>query len=514
MIIVRDKDGGVRGFHNICRHRGNKLVWNDFPNEETSGTCRQFTCKYHGWRYDLDGSLTFVQQESEFFDLDKDDYGLVPVQTEVWEGFIFVNLDPDNTTSVKEYLGDLGAGLEGYPFGEMTQVYKYRANVGSNWKLFIDAFAEFYHAPVLHAKQATDEESRKLQGYGFEALSYVIDGPHGMVSSWGGMSPPKDPSMVKPIENVLRSGLFGPWDRPDIAGLDPLPACGQPGTLAELGRGLLRPLPELHAAGLGAGLVPHLPLLADLLQLAHLRGDALLRAPEERHRAAPPGVGRGDLQGVRPPGRQHPRGHPDDDRVAGGDRIPLQRPGDPPPSPAPDGPRVCRRLREVRDVGRRSRPRAEQGAPMTPVLPPEFADLEPFSDWCLPTEAERYAKRLASSMDEMQAFYDAAFPRLEQILAYLDALPLDALPDEAAPPAGAVLLAGECVVPRRGVAPTPGAGQRRGQHGRRRRAGGLTCPRMTFPSGPRCPPPGPSVRSGAVPSQKERTRAPRRDGGP
>ena len=235
VVIVRDKDGGVRGFHNICRHRGNKLVWNDFPNEETSGTCRQFTCKYHGWRYDLDGSLTFVQQESEFFDLDKDDYGLAPVQTEVWEGFIFVNLDPDNTTSVKEYLGDLGAGLEGYPFGEMTQVYKYRANVGSNWKLFIDAFAEFYHAPVLHAKQATDDESRKLQGYGFEALSYAIDGPHGMVSSWGGMAPPKDPSMVKPIENVLRSGLFGPWDRPDIAGLDPLPACGQPGALARTG---------------------------------------------------------------------------------------------------------------------------------------------------------------------------------------------------------------------------------------------------------------------------------------
>ena len=232
------------------------------PREETSGTCRQFTCKYHGWRYDLDGSLNFVQQESEFFDLDKSDFGLAPVQTEVWQGFIFVNLDSDNTTSVRDYLGEMGAGIEGYPFGEMTQVYKYRANVGSNWKLFIDAFAEFYHAPVLHAKQAIGEESRKLQGFGYEALHYGIDGPHGMVSSWGGMSPPKDPSMVKPIERVLRSGLFGPWDRPDIEGLDELPVGINPARLQDLGHRLVRLVPQLHAAHLGPGLVPDVPLLA------------------------------------------------------------------------------------------------------------------------------------------------------------------------------------------------------------------------------------------------------------
>ena len=223
VILVRGKDDVVRAFHNMCRHRGNKLVWNDFPGEEVSGTCRQFTCKYHGWRYDLEGALTFVQQEEEFFDLDCSQYGLAPVQCEVWEGFIWVNLDRDNTTSVREYLGTLGAGIEGYPFGEMTQVYKFRSHVGSNWKLYIDAFAEFYHAPVLHAKQAVADESRKLQGFGFEGLHYELDGPHGMVSSWGGMAPPKDLDMVKPIERVLRSGLFGPWDRPEIEGLDPLP---------------------------------------------------------------------------------------------------------------------------------------------------------------------------------------------------------------------------------------------------------------------------------------------------
>jgi phenylpropionate dioxygenase-like ring-hydroxylating dioxygenase large terminal subunit len=151
----------------------------------------------------------------------------VAVQCEVWEGFIFVHLDPDNTEHVADYLGELGAGLVGYPFDQMTAVYKYRAEVGANWKLFIDAFAEFYHAPVLHAKQAVGEESRKLQGYGFEALAYKLDGPHGMVSSWGGMAPPKDPSMVKPMENALRSGLFGPWDAPDV-GLGELPPALNP----------------------------------------------------------------------------------------------------------------------------------------------------------------------------------------------------------------------------------------------------------------------------------------------
>ena len=214
VIIVKDLNNGVRAFHNICRHRGNKLVWNDFPREETEGTCRQFTCKYHGWRYDLEGQLTFVQQESEFFDLDKSDFGLAPVRCEVWEGWIFVNFD-DNAEPLQSYLGEYGKGLAGYPFDQLTQVHTYRAEIGANWKLFIDAFIEFYHAPVLHAKQATDEESRKLQQHGYEALHYGVDGPHAVVSSWGGMSPPKDVSMVKPIERVLRSGLFGPWEGPD-----------------------------------------------------------------------------------------------------------------------------------------------------------------------------------------------------------------------------------------------------------------------------------------------------------
>jgi hypothetical protein len=64
------------------------------------------------------------------------------------------------------------------------------------------------------------------------------------------------------------------------------------------------------------------------------------------------------------------------------------------------------------------------------ILPPDFADLEPFADWAVPTERARYARRIASSMDELQAFYDAAFPRLESATGYLEQLSLDDLAED------------------------------------------------------------------------------------
>lgn len=66
------------------------------------------------------------------------------------------------------------------------------------------------------------------------------------------------------------------------------------------------------------------------------------------------------------------------------------------------------------------------------MLPPGFGDLEPFvADWCLDGEPQRYAKRLASTMDEIQAFYDAIFPRAEDAIRHLERFPLDALPEDA-----------------------------------------------------------------------------------
>ena len=213
VIVVRGKDGEVRAFHNVCRHRGNKLVWQDFPREETRGTCRQFVCKYHGWKYELDGSCSFVQQEGEFFSLDKSKLGLVPVHCDVWEGFVFVNLAAEPEQSLRDFLGPMVRGIEGYPFHRMTQRFAYRAEVGSNWKLFIDAFQEFYHAPILHARQSKRTSDPEMQAHGFHAPHYQLDGPHRLVvTSGAGERPDAFPEFLKPAEALTRSGLLGPWD--------------------------------------------------------------------------------------------------------------------------------------------------------------------------------------------------------------------------------------------------------------------------------------------------------------
>ena len=217
IIVNRDKSGEIRAWHNVCRHRGNKLVWNDFPREDTSGVCRQFTCKYHGWRYGLDGELTFVQQEEEFFNLDKSQFGLVPVHCEVWSGFIFVNFSKEQPEqSLREFLTPMITDLDGYPFDQMTSRFSYRSEVNANWKLYMDAFAEFYHAPILHGSQSPEKFSSAAAKAGFEAPHYGVSEPHRLVSTSGVPYWELDTELTKPMEVITRSGLFGPWDKPDL----------------------------------------------------------------------------------------------------------------------------------------------------------------------------------------------------------------------------------------------------------------------------------------------------------
>ena len=224
LIIVRDRDDIVRAFHNVCRHRGNRLMWNDFPREETQGVCRQFTCKYHGWRYGLDGALTFIQQENEFFDIDKDASGLAPVHCEVWNGFVFINLEREPREDLRTFLGPMITALDDYPFGALTEHYDFAADNNSNWKLFADAFQEYYHVPALHPQQVPP--AVRPPDMAVECAHFQLDGPHRVVSTGGTRRWKLPDAAMYPIERVTHSGLVGPWETPDLG---PLPAGLNPG---------------------------------------------------------------------------------------------------------------------------------------------------------------------------------------------------------------------------------------------------------------------------------------------
>ena len=223
VLVTRDMAGEVRAFHNVCRHRGNKLVWVDTPTQEACGVARQFACKYHGWRYGLDGACTYVQQEDQFFDLDKDTLGLAPVHCDVFAGFIFVNLDED-PPALRDYLGPMVGALEGYPFDRYTERYSFRTENASNWKIFIDAFQEYYHVPPLHTHQLGPPPHRNSEAQ-FLGAHYQLDGPHRVVSTSGSEKHLFPAEYLYPSEALFRSGNTGPWDRPEfdgeLAGVNP-----------------------------------------------------------------------------------------------------------------------------------------------------------------------------------------------------------------------------------------------------------------------------------------------------
>lgn len=151
IVVVRGKDGQIRAFHNVCSHRSNKLLWG------RRGSCQAMTCKFHGWSYALDGKLSFVPDEANFFHFEKGRHGLTPVATDMWNGFIFIHLDPHPTETLREYLAEVADGLTGYPFAQLsTTRFAWRIDLQANWKIAQDAFQESYHLPFMHKRSLPD----------------------------------------------------------------------------------------------------------------------------------------------------------------------------------------------------------------------------------------------------------------------------------------------------------------------------------------------------------------------
>ena len=147
ILVIRGADGVVRGFHNVCSHRSNRLV------PEGRGTCKNAVrCRFHNWTYSSKGELLNVPDEAYFHDFDKKDHGLTPVHTDVWEGFIFIHLDANPAASLREYLGGVADRLDGCPFSEMKLFQAYTVEERANWKVVLDAQNELYHLPFQHQR--------------------------------------------------------------------------------------------------------------------------------------------------------------------------------------------------------------------------------------------------------------------------------------------------------------------------------------------------------------------------
>jgi len=146
-IFVRGNDGIVRGFYNVCQHRGNRLCTTEYGDLDT------FTCPFHGWQWNNDGSLKKVADPVFFRQFDngvpENDLALPPVKVALWGGWVWFNMN-HNAMSLEDWLGELGTHLETYDFSEFQLIDYQTFEWHGNWKHAVDAFNESYHFCALH----------------------------------------------------------------------------------------------------------------------------------------------------------------------------------------------------------------------------------------------------------------------------------------------------------------------------------------------------------------------------
>jgi Rieske 2Fe-2S family protein len=143
LIIVRDKGGRVRGFYNVCRHRGTRLC------EEQAGHSSAIQCPYHAWTYGLDGRLIGAPHMDEVQGFDKAGHSLHAVNLASWEGFIFVNL-ADAPTPLEEWFAPLAEKFAHWNLPNLTSAKRVAYDVRANWKLIFENYSECYHCPGVH----------------------------------------------------------------------------------------------------------------------------------------------------------------------------------------------------------------------------------------------------------------------------------------------------------------------------------------------------------------------------
>ena len=143
VLVVRDNDGVIRAFRNVCRHRGSRLL-------SGSGQCgKAIRCLYHGWTYRTDGELIGVPEGRSIAGLDKSKLGLFPARVETMCGLIFVNLDI-HAEPLAEQVAGLPERLAPYGIERLQRYGEWKGTQPANWKIVVDNYNEGYHVPIAH----------------------------------------------------------------------------------------------------------------------------------------------------------------------------------------------------------------------------------------------------------------------------------------------------------------------------------------------------------------------------
>jgi phenylpropionate dioxygenase-like ring-hydroxylating dioxygenase large terminal subunit len=143
VVVLRDRDGDLRALSNVCLHRMSTIL-------EGRGKVRALSCPYHGWTYNLDGSLRGAPAMTQNEGFCKSDYRLPQVRCEEWLGWVFITLNPD-VPPVAEKLAEVERMVAGYDMTNYTETFYEEHEWNTNWKVLAENFMESYHLPVCHA---------------------------------------------------------------------------------------------------------------------------------------------------------------------------------------------------------------------------------------------------------------------------------------------------------------------------------------------------------------------------
>ncbi|WP_082010683.1 aromatic ring-hydroxylating oxygenase subunit alpha [Novosphingobium malaysiense] len=200
-IVVRTAEDKIEAFHNVCMHRGRRLT-------AGCGHARKFHCNYHGWRWNLDGSVNRILDRTDWQgcpNVSDDDFKLRDVKVGTWGGFVYINPDPD-AEPLADYLAPMPDFIDPFEFEKMRYRWYVTVKLPCNWKVALEAFNEGYHVAATHPQL--------LDNMGDDVTRSYTYGKHGMFGyptasrPWGAPSP----RTGKPMPEDLRPGIIRFFD--------------------------------------------------------------------------------------------------------------------------------------------------------------------------------------------------------------------------------------------------------------------------------------------------------------